>query len=70
MGIDETRQDCGLRKVYHVHTGGRASSCHDGRDLVALDYDQYILERLIALPVNQLSRTDGNAVWGLTNGEH
>src|SRR5207302_6624674 len=29
MGIDETRQDGGLRKVNHLHTGGRASSCHD-----------------------------------------
>ena len=68
MGIDETRQNCGLRKVNHVHTSGRTSSWHDGGDLVALNYDQHILERLIALPVDQLSRTDGNAVWGLTNG--
>ncbi len=70
MGIDETRQNRGLRKVYHLHPGRRASSCYDGRDLVAFNYDQHILERLVAFPIDQLSRTDGNAVCGLTRGEH
>src|SRR5258708_20215349 len=70
MGIEEARKKWGCGKVNQVHPARRASPCHNGHDPVAFDYDQHILDRLFALPIDQLSRTDRNAVRGLTKGEH
>ncbi len=65
MGINETGQHRGLGKVDHFHTRGRAPNRRNGNDFVAFNHDQHVLERFIALSVDQVSGADSNAVWRL-----
>ncbi len=68
--INESRQNGGLRKVNHFNAGGRASSRRHGNDLVALNYDQRILDRFFAFPIDQLPGADGHAVWRLACNQY
>jgi len=59
MGIDETRQNCGLRKVQSVHTGRRASPATRTRSVSPSICDQAHSRAAFRSSIDQLSRTDG-----------
>ena len=70
MRINESRQHRRFRKIDDLHACRSASARRHGHDFVALDLDESVLDRLLALPVDQFSSADGDAMWGLRTGKH
>jgi hypothetical protein len=67
--INESGENRGLGKIDELRARRSISARRDGDDLVTLDQDERILNRLVALSIDQLPRADGHAMRRLGGGK-